>query len=342
MNYKCYNCGTINYVPDSEIHPGSQNKFFCSNCGTPNVISFDGSGQNNEYTQYDNMPNASMPPQMMPPRQNNSGNKTLNWVLVGLAVAIGIFAIYYFFDRQDKKTDDPQLIEEDQELVIRTFYNECVFGTPTVKMVEEALTTDMIEKVKESDTRFAMYKFLTGKTVSGSGSSSLQDIVSLGENRFRVNYLDSGKKGSSIVTLEQDGDNWKIDDVEFIDDQKVEKVEKKVEEEKTVTYNDSYDYSGSVDEYPISGTITFTPSGNGYRVSGKYAYQSTLRKYGNKNTSWIHVNGRANADGSIYWSESIVGNPDYDSHFNGTYTPDFSHIEGPVGASAEHYLMMDN
>lgn len=343
MNYKCYNCGAINHIPDSEINPGHQGRYFCATCRTPNIISF----ENNGITSCDNMPGAIPPPPPMPPKRNNHAISPLVWVLLALAVAIGIFAAYYFIsnNKNNENTEliDEAMAEEDQKLAISSFYNNCVFETPTVKMVEDALTPHMLGQIKETDTRFAMYKFLTGKNPTGSGESRLTDIITLGDNRFRVNYLDKGQNGSSILTMVLQDDKWKIDNVEYINDTPVQKAEVKEEVEKNVTYTDSYDYSGIVDgKYSIRATITFTPDGNGYRVSGKYAYLTTLSKYGDKSTSWIHVSGRTHADGSISWTESIVGNAGYDSRLNGVISPNFRHIEGSLGGDGDHYIELDN
>lgn len=51
-----------------------------------------------------------------------------------------------------------------------------------------------------------------------------------------------------------------------------------------------YAMTGLIDnEYPIRARITITSSGT---VSGKYAYESTLRNNGDKSSSWITIKGK--------------------------------------------------
>lgn len=60
----------------------------------------------------------------------------------------------------------------------------------------------------------------------------------------------------------------------------------------SVAFAGSHSLSGLVDnEYPIRAHIVISPQG---RVTGRYAYETTLRKYGDKSSSWIKIKGVLN------------------------------------------------
>ncbi len=84
-------------------------------------------------------------------------------------------------------------------------------------------------------------------------------------------------------------------------------------------YDDGYyEFSGNADgQYPVIYKLTFSTSGGQRYVRGKYAYRSSLRKYGDRPESWFTLSGTIEGN-SIYWSESTKGNPDYDGYFRGS------------------------
>lgn len=111
----------------------------------------------------------------------------------------------------------------------------------------------------------------------------------------------------------------------------------------------SGNYKGFINEYPITMKLSIHADGS---VTGKYAYDSTLRKYGDINSSWFRINGvvleselmglrrivfRSYAPGSgnvfEYWDLN-VGTEMEGYMFNVKY------IENPVDKMYEVHLQM--
>lgn len=83
----------------------------------------------------------------------------------------------------------------------------------------------------------------------------------------------------------------------------------------------TFHINGNVDGYDIRMVITCDPEGEGTcHVHGKYAYESTIKKYGSGDSNWFYFDGYGNEDGSgISWDETTPYNPDYTGHFSGSF-----------------------
>ena len=82
----------------------------------------------------------------------------------------------------------------------------------------------------------------------------------------------------------------------------------------------TFNINGNVKGYPIRMKITCVSTDSGCHVYGKYAYESTLSKYGSGDSSWFHFDGYGDYDGTnISWSEYTSGNPDYTGQFDGSF-----------------------
>lgn len=93
-----------------------------------------------------------------------------------------------------------------------------------------------------------------------------------------------------------------------------------------------YEFSGMVDgKYPTTYKLTFSTKSNGERtVTGKYAYLITLKKYGDKESSWFTVNGTV--DGNfISWYERTSSDKNYNVYFEGRLNG--THLYGSCGAA---------
>lgn len=79
-----------------------------------------------------------------------------------------------------------------------------------------------------------------------------------------------------------------------------------------------FNLTGNVKGYPIVMEITCTEGSNGTcNVSGRYAYNSTLKKYGRGESSWFYFSGSGNVDGSdIECEDRTSANPDYRGHLS--------------------------
>lgn len=96
--------------------------------------------------------------------------------------------------------------------------------------------------------------------------------------------------------------------------------------------NNYYNLSGSVNGYNIVMKMTIKKSGDSCRVSGKYAYKSTLNKYGDQDSSWFFFDGSADSDAyHIYWNEWTSSNPDYQASFDGYF--DGSGLKGTINSN---------
>lgn len=363
MEYRCHQCGQLNIGPDPQ-QPGPV-RCYCEHCGASNIIDMFqeddrtqmtvNNNENNGYMRQEYPPTTGgFPPQggysqggypppgggqqsyPEPPQKNNS------WIIpvvsVVVAAIIGL-AVWYFVSNRTSGDLKGQELEEYQEDLVRDFYRDCVFGNPTIKDLKKALTPKMLADIRESTNEYALYKFLTGKNQGTGKESRLLSVVALGDDVVSATYLDNGVKGTSLVYLIKDDKEWKINDVDF----QVDKSDspKKADSKKVVVNSDTYSYEGTIDdEYPITCTLTFTPDGSVYKVTGKYAYYSTLNKNGDKKSSWIRVNGTTDKYNNIRWVESIPGNSSYDSKFNGQISGNFSVIKGNLGSTGEHYLYL--
>lgn len=369
MKFRCHKCGNVSEVPDG------MKSAECLFCGAVNVFEVEtpdasentqyqidestsltpGNGYSEEPTQIA-PPSGAVPPfqsatnygnyggNMMPPPPKKKNILAVLFLIVALVVVVAGGCVWYFTSQRGADKPKIENIEEYQEDMVRNFYTECVFGSPTLRDLKSSLSPRMLEKVRTSDSKYAMYKFLTGEASSSDKESRLISVTSSEDNMVRVDYIDNGVKATSLVTLKEFDGEWKISDVELINKEEAAKENKveSVEVQRPEVGKYTYSYTGDVDDdYPIRGTLTFTEkSSGGYILSGKYAYESTLRKYGDKKTSWINVNGSIDEYGNVYWKESISGNPDYDSHFNGSYTGDFRNFYGSVGSDGGHTLTL--
>lgn len=350
MNFTCHNCGKLNSMPNMSVPPNQSARCYCQYCGAPNIVGNNENTQysydDNESTRYDmpaSQPPVAPPPSYMPPRrpERKNGTSAVLYLVIGLAIAIVGVGVWWIVSNNSKPATEMTSqgdIESQQEDFVEDFYETCVFGTPTVRQVKKSCTSRMLGKVRESDTKFAMYKFLTGENQGAGKESGVKDVTSLGDNQVKVTYLDNGVKGVSIITLVDEDGEWKIDDVEYKADlSESSKPATVVKEEVKVVETDTYSFEGAVDgEYPITARLTFTRSGDGFTVKGKYAYLSTLKKYGDKKSSWINVSGRVDRFNRITWTESISNEPNYDSSLVGDIDSDLRNITGYVGEVGDH------
>ncbi|MCM1291131.1 MAG: hypothetical protein NC201_02745 [Prevotella sp.] len=349
MNYRCHHCGQMNSLLDINHNQNQPVQCFCQHCGSPNIVGAPENTlyeKNNEATLYNTPPqfhNNNQPTQQFYPPKPQKQTPAFIYILIGLIIALlGIGAWYLISQKSSPDTEitQSQDIEENQESFVQNFYEECVFGNPTVRQIKDACSPRMLAKIKETDTRFALYKFLSGKNTGSGNNSKVTEVISMGDNTVRVSYIDNGIKGSSLITLVQNDDKWKIDNVEFLEDISQPVVKEEIKEKEITVTSDTYSFEGDVDGYNITGKLTFTPNGDGYDVTGKYAYYTTLEKYGDKKTSWIKVNGKVDKYNNIHWAETISGNPDYDSKLNGQIDSDLRTIRGSVGSIGDHTFYM--
>lgn len=107
----------------------------------------------------------------------------------------------------------------------------------------------------------------------------------------------------------------------------------------------SYTLTGKVDDqYEIKMEIEVSETSGGCHVEGRYAYYSTLRKYGNTDSNWFYFSGNGDSDGSnIYWTETTPSNPDYHGEFSGYFQDGV--LSGRIGddvTTTDHYLYVTN
>ena len=107
----------------------------------------------------------------------------------------------------------------------------------------------------------------------------------------------------------------------------------------------SYKLTGKVDDqYEIKMEIEVSETSGGCHVEGRYAYYSTLRKYGNTDSNWFYFSGNGDSDGSnIYWTETTPSNPDYHGEFSGYFQDGV--LSGRIGddvTTTDHYMYLTN
>lgn len=141
-------------------------------------------------------------------------------------------------------------------------------------------------------------------------------------------FSDSGSSGSGTTTAVVGG--GKKGKSGSTDNQTIDTRQKKNSGSETVAADGSrviksgpYEFKGTVSgRYDVIYKLDFTDIGDGtYRVSGKYAYQSTLRNYGDVSSSWFYLNGYYYSNNNfITTTETTPSNPDYLGSFEGQIT----------------------
>lgn len=97
----------------------------------------------------------------------------------------------------------------------------------------------------------------------------------------------------------------------------------------------TFKLTGEVDgQYPIQVVITCTETSDGCHVEGKYAYNSTLRKYGNTSSNWFYFSGNGDSDGSnISWTETTPSDSEFEGYFRGSFINGV--LDGTTGSMRE-------
>ena len=122
--------------------------------------------------------------------------------------------------RVEMKQFVPVMSEEEKkvEARLKEFYTKCIFlefgEEPKVK-VEDYCTKKLLKKLEADndyeDGGYAMWDFRTSYQ-DGDGPSKLTGVEPLGDNKYKVSFLDMGWKGSHVITIK-----W-IDGVPLFDE----------------------------------------------------------------------------------------------------------------------------
>lgn len=105
------------------------------------------------------------------------------------------------------------------ERFIRHFYTNCIFGNAACgPILEKCCTQRLLRKLRADygydGEGYAVWLFRTGAQDGPDDVSEIREVASLGDGRYRVDFVDMGTEGRRIVKIVDENGAMKIDAVE--------------------------------------------------------------------------------------------------------------------------------
>ena len=99
------------------------------------------------------------------------------------------------------------------------FYTSCVFGNAACgPILEKCCTQRLLRKLRADygydGEGYAVWLFRTGAQDGPDDVSEIREVASLGDGRYRVDFVDMGTEGRRIVKIVDENGAMKIDAVE--------------------------------------------------------------------------------------------------------------------------------
>ncbi len=110
-------------------------------------------------------------------------------------------------------TPDPS---KEMEAIANDIYTNVIFGDGEQELLEAYCTPELLKKLRDAydfdGDGYAVWLFRTGAQ-DGDGESKVMSMTPGEENTLKVDYLDMGHEGSTVLVFVRDGETWKIDNL---------------------------------------------------------------------------------------------------------------------------------
>lgn len=250
--------------------------------------------------------NASVPHDV----ENDNSYKKYGIILIVILLLIVVFFSFqtcnnstdnnYDFSDSIMVVHDTVVVDKGVEIIdfIKSTYNDKKYED--YAFLKQYCTNRMLNKLRREyeydGDGYAVWLFRSGAQDGPSDEYRIISVAPEENNWYTYSYYDMGIKGINRVKIIKDGDILKIDDIETINIENTSFTQDDVAD----TNVQSFSFTGYVDEkYEIRGTLNIDND----VITGKYCYESSIRKYGDSPSLYITLRGSIDS----YNHVNIVG-----------------------------------